>query len=679
MGTNQTRIEENTGDEVGQLAVQFANLQEIMGRIPNLPEEQEVVDVQNAPPPPPDKFTRILQKVMEGFSISLETDTVTVLQRQTQLTELFTQVAKEPPKIDKTRMLLFLKSHLEPAAEAHPKLVEYLRSFAFPNEAARNEFFGAGEANPKKQICLEILREDTVAFHCLDCSISPEASFCYDCFFRRDPYKKSFLHEGHRVVKRSVGSVSHYCACGNENLLKTEGFCSAHCGVVETACTVDEATPNPAQAHYLKVWGLPFLLGVNLLEQSLKENDTASHFFGVSKLLIEATFISELRSLSKQLPQRIEFVGKLLMTPIRDLANPKARSLEMFHRHDDYARPQPHLENPEECSCSILQLLLRYNNHLEFLIPILASICVCPSFASSFLTLFTSTLCDFVVVKNQLVEISPLWVVTFDVLTGKLGKIPADAYDKLQELVSAACQNFQKNLLIKNTKKRFLIYLHESIIRGVDQLLSRDLIPQISSEFDEFRGKEPLFEAMFLTSKTPHVYTVIKFTTKTDSHLNSVLKASDESLDAIAAFDSIQPLDISNPGAVNLLSKGVLAKTELRLAKVAEGSENPVLELLDLRFCVELLAVVDNSCSYLCPDWLPVSDWRSFDNLSYYRPAPCEAPTAAHLLSAHMENEGKSFDLKRFFWLNMCRKFALSTGFVREVHNGLWVSRLVLT
>ena len=62
-------------------------------------------------------------------------------------------------------------------------------------------------------------------------------------------------------------------------------------------------------------------------------------------------------------PQLGGVFGDILTTPLSELF--AGRTIKMFHRHDDYSRPQPLLKEPETCKCTISQLILRYCTTIE--------------------------------------------------------------------------------------------------------------------------------------------------------------------------------------------------------------------------------------------------------------------------------------------------------------------------
>ena len=57
---------------------------------------------------------------------------------------------------------------------------------------------------------------------------------CKECFDMSD-------HRGHRVV-RKVKSIDGTCDCGDADLLKPQGFCKQHTGVVPDTAVFDSVT-----------------------------------------------------------------------------------------------------------------------------------------------------------------------------------------------------------------------------------------------------------------------------------------------------------------------------------------------------------------------------------------------------------------------------------------------------
>jgi hypothetical protein len=66
----------------------------------------------------------------------------------------------------------------------------------------------------------------------------------------------------------------------------------------------------------------------------------------------------------KPYPQLGGVFGDILSTPLHTLCT-QGQNVMMFHRHDDYAKPQPLLKEPQLCTCSISQLILRYCMTIE--------------------------------------------------------------------------------------------------------------------------------------------------------------------------------------------------------------------------------------------------------------------------------------------------------------------------
>lgn len=73
---------------------------------------------------------------------------------------------------------------------------------------------------PPKSLCCKVLNSERV-YHCIDCQNDESSVICMDCF---EPEK----HVGHRYF---ISTASGMCDCGDENALKSSGFCSRHTGL----------------------------------------------------------------------------------------------------------------------------------------------------------------------------------------------------------------------------------------------------------------------------------------------------------------------------------------------------------------------------------------------------------------------------------------------------------------
>ncbi|XP_046846410.1 E3 ubiquitin-protein ligase UBR3-like [Xenia sp. Carnegie-2017] len=83
-----------------------------------------------------------------------------------------------------------------------------------------DSFFSKLKEYNSSQVCGLVWHKNFVAFRCRDCGISPCMSICADCFHAAD-------HTGHdyNMFRSHAGGA---CDCGDENVMKKEGFCPFH-------------------------------------------------------------------------------------------------------------------------------------------------------------------------------------------------------------------------------------------------------------------------------------------------------------------------------------------------------------------------------------------------------------------------------------------------------------------
>ncbi|XP_078377169.1 E3 ubiquitin-protein ligase ubr3-like isoform X1 [Oculina patagonica] len=105
-------------------------------------------------------------------------------------------------------------------------------------------------------ICGLVWNKNFVAYRCRDCGISPCMSLCADCFHAGN-------HEGHdfNMFRSQAGGA---CDCGDEDVMKPEGFCHRH----GTKDTTVSRTPPPELLAMAKIVVPRLCLR---LQQQLKE------------------------------------------------------------------------------------------------------------------------------------------------------------------------------------------------------------------------------------------------------------------------------------------------------------------------------------------------------------------------------------------------------------------------
>jgi hypothetical protein len=95
----------------------------------------------------------------------------------------------------------------------------------------------------------------------------------------------------------------------------------------------------------------------------LNENNSQASRY--CRELIGNGFGMQLNEMLDHYPILTKTMADIFVTPILGGEVFGGKKPKLDHRHDDYAKPQPHLENPEECSCSILEIIIRYSTTLS--------------------------------------------------------------------------------------------------------------------------------------------------------------------------------------------------------------------------------------------------------------------------------------------------------------------------
>lgn len=93
------------------------------------------------------------------------------------------------------------------------------------------EYFQILKSFDQSPVCGLVWNANFFAYRCRDCSISPCMSICADCFLQGN-------HEGHdfNMFKSQAGGA---CDCGDETVMKAEGFCCTHGKKIESTKKVD--------------------------------------------------------------------------------------------------------------------------------------------------------------------------------------------------------------------------------------------------------------------------------------------------------------------------------------------------------------------------------------------------------------------------------------------------------
>ena len=91
--------------------------------------------------------------------------------------------------------------------EDNSSFFEYLKSISKPNNQICNKFIDKGKDRWK----------------CFDCEIDSNSLICSDCMY---------IHKEHKQIFIQNNDEYGFCNCGDSNMIKKEGFCSYHKGIL---------------------------------------------------------------------------------------------------------------------------------------------------------------------------------------------------------------------------------------------------------------------------------------------------------------------------------------------------------------------------------------------------------------------------------------------------------------
>ena len=179
-------------------------------------------------------------------------------------------------------------------------------------------------------------------------------------------------------------NCSGYCDCGDSEYWDPKGNCSAHSGFVQEDTVLSDETKK----RLTKVVGMLAYCMFQIIERALlfiesprpadipepvfqKVSKAKIRQLSLGSALITNSLLQGIASIIEGVedaglpayPQLGGVFGDILTTPLCTLC--PGKPLMMFHRHDDYARPQPLSSEPQPCECTISQLILRYCTTIE--------------------------------------------------------------------------------------------------------------------------------------------------------------------------------------------------------------------------------------------------------------------------------------------------------------------------
>ena len=81
-------------------------------------------------------------------------------------------------------------------------------------------------SKPNNQICNKFINKEEIKYKCFDCEINSNSLICSDCF-------KIDIHKGHKIKCIKNKNYYSFCNCGDSNMIKKEGFCIKHKGLLK--------------------------------------------------------------------------------------------------------------------------------------------------------------------------------------------------------------------------------------------------------------------------------------------------------------------------------------------------------------------------------------------------------------------------------------------------------------
>ena len=141
------------------------------------------------------------------------------------------------------------------------------------------------------------------------------------------------------------------CDCGEEQLLKTEGFCSEHSGLLQKEDGIQDAQVKARMQ-------LAFRKAFYYVVAAYECNPQRKFLLNMMNHLIRSLFTFGLNFSPFQF-----FTSELMASPVHFDGGLK-RKKAAVPGHDDYSRMQPHSIDSDECNCSPLALILRYYSNV---------------------------------------------------------------------------------------------------------------------------------------------------------------------------------------------------------------------------------------------------------------------------------------------------------------------------
>ena len=83
-------------------------------------------------------------------------------------------------------------------------------------------------SKPNNQICNKFIDKREGRWKCFDCEIDSNSLICSNCF-----KKNMNIHKDHKKIFIQNNNDYGFCNCGDLNMIKKEGFCPKHKGLLK--------------------------------------------------------------------------------------------------------------------------------------------------------------------------------------------------------------------------------------------------------------------------------------------------------------------------------------------------------------------------------------------------------------------------------------------------------------
>ena len=196
-------------------------------------------------------------------------------------------------------------------------------------------------------VCGKIFKPGDIAYECLDCGLDPTCIICKECFEDGD-------HKGHRFKIKT--NVSGMCDCGDPDAWRPEGNCSKHNGFIKEDNIMSEEVKDKLVKAFKRL--LFYIIQGLEKNRGLKK---ARQFY--SKNLLD--LLNYLKSVRDELPTIACFLGRGFRETFTKDFGTAENPVKLSHKCNDFSGEHEELEEPVECTSSVLRNLIRFSVFLE--------------------------------------------------------------------------------------------------------------------------------------------------------------------------------------------------------------------------------------------------------------------------------------------------------------------------